>query len=98
MSEPNTVGTSSDYLKAFIMGKRTDANVAFAKVYDGASDLAHRVDYTGSASDDGRKVSGYWLLEGYSGGFGMTRTLLPAEELTEMNVEVPVLVSAPPAS
>lgn len=98
VSEPNTVGTSSDYLKAFIMGKRTDANVAFAKVYDGASDLAHRVDYTGSASDDGRKVSGYWLLEGYSGGFEMTRTLLPAEELTEMNVEVPVLVSAPPAS
>ncbi|MFN3474206.1 MAG: hypothetical protein ACK4ZW_09185 [Blastomonas sp.] len=97
-SEPNTVGTSSDYLKAFIKGTRTGALVAFAKVYDGASDLAHRVDYAGSASNDGQKVSGYWLLEDYSGGFEMTRTLLPAEELTEMNVEVPVIVSAPPAT
>jgi hypothetical protein len=97
ISEPNTVGSSSNYLKSFIKGMRNGTIVAFAKVYDGASDLAHRVDYTGSASDDGQKVSGYWLLEEFSGGFEMTRTLLPAEELTEMNVEVPVLVPAPPA-
>jgi hypothetical protein len=97
VSEPNTVGTSSDYLKAFIKGTRNGALVAFAKVYDGASDLAHRVDYTGSASDDGQKVSGYWLLESHSGGFEMTRTLLPAEELAEMNMEVPVIINAPPA-
>jgi hypothetical protein len=97
ISEPNTVGYSSDELKAFIIGTRDGNAVAFAKVYDGASDLAHRVDYTGTLSEDTTRLTGYWLLEDYSGGFEMSRTVLPEEEFetTEVDVVEPVGMTAP---
>lgn len=88
ISEPNTVGYSSSELKAFVVGSRDGAAVTFAKVYDGASDLAHRVDYVGGVSDDGTRLAGYWLLDIYSGGFEMSRTIVPEEELEASEVEV----------
>jgi hypothetical protein len=91
ISEPNTVGYSSDELKAFVIGARDGTAVTFAKVYDGASDLAHRVDYSGALSDDATCISGYWLLDDFSGGFEMRRTILPEEEwhFEEVGVAAP---------
>jgi hypothetical protein len=83
ITEPNMVGISSDFLRAVVTGTRSGQSVEFAKVYDGASDLAHRVDYFGSLSEDGLKLTGYWLLEQFSGGFEATRAALP-EETEEM--------------
>jgi hypothetical protein len=83
ITEPNMVGVSSDFLKAIINGTRSGLSVEFAKVYDGSSDLAHRVDYFGMLSDDGIKLTGHWLLEEFSGGFEATRAALP-EEIEEM--------------
>ena len=83
ITEPNMVGISSEFLKAIVSGARSGSSVEFAKVYDGASDLAHRVDYFGTLSEDGLKLSGYWLLEEFSGGFEATRAALP-EETEEM--------------
>jgi hypothetical protein len=93
ITEPNTAGYTSSELKAFVVGSRDGMSVAFAKVYDGASDLAHRVDYTGKLSDDGTRMVGYWLLDVYSGGFEMSRTIV-AEEKDEMS-EVVVLAPVP---
>jgi hypothetical protein len=83
ITEPNMVGVSSDFLKATINGTRSALSVEFAKVYDGSSDLAHRVDYFGMLSEDGLKLTGHWLLEEFSGGFEATRSALP-EEIEEM--------------
>jgi len=73
ISEPNTISRSSQRLEAFVRGTRSGISVAFAKVYDGSGDLAHRVDYTGDLADDGLSVSGQWRLEEWTGGFQMTR-------------------------
>ncbi|MDX2209808.1 MAG: hypothetical protein SFV20_05555 [Sphingopyxis sp.] len=88
ITEPNTAGYSSSELKAFVIGSRDGNAVTFAKVYDGASDLAHRVDYVGGVSDDGTRLTGYWLLDIYSGGFEMSRTIVPEEDLEASGVEV----------
>lgn len=73
ISEPNTISRSSQRLEAFVRGTRSGISVAFAKVYDGSGDLAHRVDYMGDLADDGLSVSGQWRLEESTGGFQMTR-------------------------
>ncbi|HEV7232601.1 MAG TPA: hypothetical protein VGN36_00050 [Sphingorhabdus sp.] len=83
ITEPNMVGVSSDFLKAMVTGTRSGLSVEFAKVYDGASDLAHRVDYFGVLSEDGLELTGHWLLEEFSGGFVASRAALP-EEVEEM--------------
>ena len=81
ITEPNTIGYSSSELKAWIRGTCDGQAVTFAKVYDGASDAAHRVDYVGTLSDDSKRIAGHWMIDGEFGGFSMSRTLLPAEEL-----------------
>ena len=73
IDEPNMVGASSARLSSFIRGRRDGASVEFAKVYDGASDMAHRVDYRGTLSGDGLALSGAWFIEGDTGAFRMTR-------------------------
>ncbi|MBY8823758.1 hypothetical protein [Sphingomonas colocasiae] len=73
ISEPNTISRSSQRLESFIRGTRDGFSVAFAKVYDGSADLAHRVDYAGELAHDGLSVSGRWILEGWTGGFEMAR-------------------------
>jgi hypothetical protein len=71
--EPNTIGPSSDSLEAMLSGSRTGHAVDFTKVYDGASDAAHAVDYVGQVSADGNTISGVWSLEQWDGTFEMYR-------------------------
>ena len=87
ISEPNQIGHSSKELHAFLSGTREGADVFFAKTYDGASDAAHRVDYFGQVSDDGRRIAGHWLLAGASGSFDMSREILDEDEEAVERVE-----------
>ena len=97
VSEPNTFGYTSNELRAFIVGQRDGKGVTFAKVYDGESDAAHRVDYKGIVSDDNLRLSGYWLLEEWSGKFEMNRTIVPQEEAQGATAEAPLAISRVPA-
>ena len=83
IDEPNTIGFSSERVTAFLRGSRSGVSVDFAKVYDGASDMAHRVDYAGTLSDDGLWLAGIWTLPGETGAFRMTREAVQAEALEE---------------
>jgi hypothetical protein len=85
--EPNTVGTASETLRALVDGRRDGSDVRFAKTYDGASDMAHRVDYHGTLSADGLTLAGFWTLEGWRGSFSMQRAELPAESRAAMAAE-----------
>ena len=71
--EPNTVGRSSDELEAVIRGSRQGEAVDFTKLYDGASDAAHAVDYVGRVSADGNSIVGVWSLAELDGPFEMHR-------------------------
>ena len=96
ISEPNHMGAHSKELHAFISGNRHGTDVFFAKTYDGASDAAHRVDYYGVLSDEGRRIAGHWTLAGTSGSFEMSRELLDGkEEEAELLEEVEILNPLP---
>ena len=71
--EPNTMGRSSDSLESVLRGAREGRAVDFTKVYDGASDAAHAVDYVGRLSGDGMRIHGVWSLAGMDGSFEMMR-------------------------
>ena len=89
IDEPNTMGRSSGRLSAFVQGRRAGLSVDFAKVYDGASDMAHRVDYRGTLAADGLSLSGSWALEGETGTFRMTREAIEeVEEQIEEEIDV----------
>ena len=87
IDEPNSMAGSSARLASFIRGDRSGLRVGFAKVYDGAGDMAHRVDYEGTLSADGLSVAGAWSLAGDTGAFRMTREAV-AEEPEEQEVEI----------
>ncbi|MFS0736370.1 hypothetical protein ABC347_04900 [Sphingomonas sp. 1P06PA] len=87
-SEPNTVGDTTMHLNAVLRGSRDGEDVRFTKLYDGESDAAHGVDYAGTISTDGTRVTGFWSLAGLSGGFEMNRT--HAEAVEEKQLEVAV--------
>ena len=78
--EPNLMGPSSDSLEAVLSGSRTGSAVDFTKVYDGASDAAHAVDYVGRVSADGNIVTGVWSLEAQDGSFEMYREAVWEEQ------------------
>lgn len=80
ISEPNSMGRSSRELNAIVSGRRTGADVSFAKTYDGASDAAHRVDYAGVLNDKGNAIVGRWTIAGLGGDFSMQRELLDEQE------------------
>lgn len=86
-SETNTIGDTSMHLSAIVRGSREGAEVSFTKMYDGASDAAHVVNYAGTVSGDGTRMTGFWQLEDVSGGFEMSRTHAEEEE-EELEVEV----------
>ena len=86
VSEPNTIGDTSMHLNAVIRGSREGAEVSFTKMYDGASDAAHAVNYAGTINGEGTRVSGFWQLEQWSGGFEMNRTQADDEELEEVEM------------
>jgi hypothetical protein len=71
--EPNTVGESSDSLEAILSGSRDGSAIDFTKIYDGASDAAHAVDYVGHLSGDGNSITGMWSLADMDGSFEMYR-------------------------
>jgi hypothetical protein len=73
MSEPNSIGDSSDHLNAIVHGNRFGMAVEFVKAYDGASDAAHAVHYEGVVAEGGEVIHGSWTLAGMSGAFEMTR-------------------------
>jgi len=81
--EPNTIGPSSDSLEAVLSGSRQGSAVDFTKVYDGASDAAHAVDYVGRLSADGNTISGVWSLEDLDGSFEMHREAVWEEKAGE---------------
>ena len=81
--EPNTIGPSSDSLEALLSGSRTGSAVDFTKVYDGASDAAHAVDYVGRLSSDGNTITGVWSLAEYDGSFEMHREAVWEEKAGE---------------
>ena len=95
-SEPDYLVDSGIRLTAFLIGGREGARVKFAKVYDGKSSIAHRGDYTGALSDDGKVLKGSWYLTGEWGGFKMSRQILKEESSVEDLVEVPVGLGAEP--
>jgi hypothetical protein len=78
--EPNTVGASSKELEAVLSGSRDGHSVDFTKVYDGASDAAHAVDYAGRLSGDGNSISGVWSLADVDGNFEMHREAVWEEQ------------------
>jgi hypothetical protein len=93
ISEPDSITASGQRLSAFINGSAAGTDISFAKTYDGAGALAHRVDYQGVISDDRCTISGSWGLQGESGGFVMTRpALAEAEEEVEDAVIIPEAV------
>jgi hypothetical protein len=73
ISEPNSIGGSSDLLNAIVHGNRLGKAVEFVKAYDGASDAAHAVQYEGVLAEGGELIHGFWTLDGMSGAFEMTR-------------------------
>jgi hypothetical protein len=81
--EPNTIGATSDQLEAILSGSRQGSAVDFTKVYDGASDAAHAVDYVGRLSGDGNSVSGVWSLADLDGTFEMHREAVWEERVGE---------------
>jgi hypothetical protein len=85
--EPNTMGPAGGELEAVLSGSRDGASVDFTKVYDGASDAAHAVDYVGRVSDDGNRISGAWSLETIDGSFEMYREAV-WEEVEEREAAV----------
>ncbi len=78
--EPNTMGKSSDQLEAVLSGNRSGSGVDFTKVYDGASDAAHAVDYVGRLSGDGNSITGTWSLQQLDGPFEMHREAVWEEQ------------------
>jgi hypothetical protein len=81
--EPNTIGASSDQLEAVLSGSRQGSAVDFTKVYDGASDAAHAVDYVGKLSGDGNMITGVWSLADVDGRFEMHREAVWEERAGE---------------
>jgi hypothetical protein len=81
--EPNHIGLSSDSLEALLSGSRQGSSVDFTKVYDGASDAAHAVDYVGRLSADGNTISGVWSLADVDGSFEMHREAVWEEAMGE---------------
>lgn len=81
--EPNTMGASSDSLEAVLSGSREGNAVDFTKVYDGASDAAHAVDYVGRLAADGNTICGVWSLAEVDGTFEMHREAVWEEKAAE---------------
>ncbi len=96
--EPNTIGPSSDTLEAALSDSREGSAVDFTKVYDGASDAAHAVDYVGRLSPDGNTVSGVWSLAEVDGTFEMYREAIWEEEAGEEAEVVKPLAEAEKSS
>jgi hypothetical protein len=78
--EPNTIGPSSDQLEAVLSGSRSGSSIDFTKIYDGASDAAHAVDYVGRLSTDGNSITGVWSLQTVDGTFEMHREAVWEEQ------------------
>ena len=91
ISEPDLHFGSGMRLEAIVMGQLDGSSVSFAKAYDGAGPMAHRVDYDGVVSADAKHIRGRWHLTGEEGGFEMSRELLQADEEYEEPAKVPVL-------
>jgi hypothetical protein len=89
--EPNTMGSGSDQLEAVISGSRAGSAIDFTKMYDGASDAAHAVDYVGRLSGDGNTITGVWSLGATDGSFEMHREAV-WEETEEAEAAVSRLV------
>lgn len=81
--EPNMMGASSPELQSVLSGSRDGTAVDFTKLYDGASDAAHAVDYVGRLSGDGNTISGVWSLEEVDGSFEMHREAVWEERVGE---------------
>ena len=79
--EPNTIGDASYQLKSFVSGSRSGTAVDFTKMYDGASDAAHAVDYVGRLSADGNSITGVWSLAEMDGTFEMHREAVWEEKM-----------------
>lgn len=93
ISEPDSFTESGFRLEAFLIGERDGTQVRFAKVYDGAGPFAHRVDYSGGLSGDGKALKGSWFLSGEWGGFEMSRQILEDEEPTLEQVEIATVLA-----
>lgn len=87
ISEPDSITGTTMRLSAFINGSASGAEIQFAKTYDGAGPLAHRVDYVGVISDDRCTISGVWSLTGANGGFVMTRPAMVEDQIEVEAVE-----------
>lgn len=94
ISEPDSHFGTNVRIEAFVIGRREAMRVTFAKTYDGAGPMAHRVDYTGTLSDDAKTIRGSWYFAGLWGAFSMTRELLEAEEETEHRADTKILLEA----
>lgn len=69
VTEPATFGTGASMLSADVVGTITADKVTFTKTYDGTGGQTHPVQYYGTLSADGTKISGGWLIETMSGTF-----------------------------
>ncbi len=61
-------------LTATLQGRRSEREITFLKLYDGAFDGYDAVQYVGEVSDDGSEILGRWSIAGaLSGDFMMIR-------------------------
>jgi hypothetical protein len=69
-SEPATFGEgSSPKLYARVQGRTSGTDVSFTKTYDGTNGVSHSVDYRGTISADGSRMTGTWHIGNFSGSF-----------------------------
>ena len=72
-------------LFARIIGVRHAQRIDFTKTYDRTAPRSYRnpVDYVGSLSADGTRITGVWSLETLDGSFEMLRDASQGEEARE---------------
>jgi len=85
IKEPNTFGENKDepWLHADIKGNfdKDAGKLTFTKTYDGTAGPSHDVEYSGTLSEDGKKVEGNWTLGNLSGAFTIEKLSLDKQTL-----------------
>jgi hypothetical protein len=76
-NEPNTFADErrEPFLHGVLKGsiEKESRKVGFTKTYDGTAGQEHGVEYSGEASEDGKKLEGTWIIGEYGGRFTLER-------------------------
>jgi tetratricopeptide (TPR) repeat protein len=88
VKEPKTFGAgNAPFLYAFGTGQYDPATreLKFTKTYDGTSGVSHSVEYTGTISEDGKKIEGNWSIGGPGGTFKAQRGAPNQDDHEDLN-------------